>query len=159
MRSGNAWEVVESAAGGSLLPRSRDTMGEGGGNLGGGGRLFFVVLPGRGGGLCSVRRGVLCEKVNEGSAAIRENLGLRRFGLYRGGKGRVKGRSGRRLRRRTGREDGSCRQGRRFRRNKRFDPRRGVIGKCLPGNDIWDLIRVSVGTRTKHSRLNLRDNT
>lgn len=30
MRSGNAWEVVESAAGGSLLPRSRDTMGEGG---------------------------------------------------------------------------------------------------------------------------------
>ena len=75
------------------------------------------------------------------------------------GKGRVKGRSGRRLRRRTGREDGSCRQGRRFRRNKRFDPRRGVIGKCLPGDDIWDLIRVSVGTRTKHSRLDLRDNT
>lgn len=103
--------------------------------------------------------GVLCEKVNEGSAAIRENLGLRRFGLYRGGKGRVKGRSGRRLRRRTGREDGSCRQGRKFRRHKRFDPRRGVIGKCLPGDDIWDLIRVSVGTRTKHSRLNLRDNT
>ena len=26
----NAWEVVESTAGGSLLPRSRDTMGEGG---------------------------------------------------------------------------------------------------------------------------------
>ena len=107
--------------------------------------------------LCTA--GVLCEKVNEGSAAIRENLGLRRFGLYRGGKGRVKGRSGRRLRRRTGREDGSCRQGRKFRRHKRFDPRRGVIGKCLPGDDIWDLIRVSVGTRTKHSRLNLRDNT
>ena len=109
MRSGNAWEVVESAAGGSLLPRSRDTMGEGGGNLGGGGRLFFIVPSGRGGRLCSVRRGVLCEKVNERSAVIRENLGLRRFGLYRGGKGRVKGRSGRRLRRRTGREDGSCR--------------------------------------------------
>ena len=79
--------------------------------------------------------------------------------LFRSGKGRVKGRSGRRLRRRTGREDGSCRQGRKFRRHKRFDPRRGVIGKCLPGDDIWDLIRVSVGTRTKHSRLDLRDNT
>lgn len=154
MRSGNAWEVVESAAGGSLLSRSRDTMGEGGetsevvaasfslfslaeeegcapygGEPEAGEPPLGGTLPRGGSGGSEAaggrERGAASPFVPARNAAIRENLGLRRFGLYRGGKGRVKGRSGRRLRRRTGRKDGSCRQGRGFRRDKRFDPRRG----------------------------------